>query len=77
MDIVTSNVSFLILPKRLDTVYQGPNLNAATFQATVDSISLLSRDNNPANSLYSLRVFEYNSSPNPNTSSILSIKLII
>jgi hypothetical protein len=66
MDIVTSNVSFLILPKRLDTVYQGPNLNAATFQATVDSISLLSRDNNPANSLYSLRVFEYNSSPNPN-----------
>jgi hypothetical protein len=66
MDILTSNASLLTLPQRLDICYQGSNPNTATFSSLVDSIDLVVRDNNPLNSLYSLRVFEYTSTPNPN-----------
>ena len=62
-DIAISNVSILHLPLKGDTVYQGANLNVATYIATVDSISKLSDDNNPLLSLYNLRVFNYNTTP--------------
>lgn len=64
-DIVVSNVSIANLPKIGDTVYQGANINVAVYQATVNSVSLLQPFNDPTQSLYSLRVFNYNSNPNP------------
>lgn len=63
-DIIVSNVVIGILPKQGDVIFQGANLNVATYSATVNSVSLLSVDENPALSLYNLRVFEYNSRPN-------------
>lgn len=63
-DILVSNVSVSNLPQIGDTVYQGMNMNVATYFATVNSVSLLQPYNNPADSLYNLRVFEYNSNPN-------------
>lgn len=65
-DIVVSNVSLLNLPRKGDTVYQGANINVATYLATVNSISLLQSYGNPEESLYNLRVFNYTSNPNPN-----------
>jgi hypothetical protein len=62
-DIAVSNVSILYLPQKGDTVYQGANVNTATYIATVDSITKLANDNDPLLSLYNLRVFNYNSSP--------------
>lgn len=63
-DIVVSNVSILNLPQKGDLVYQGANINAAVYKATVDSVSLLSLDNDPLLSKFNLRVFEYRSTPN-------------
>jgi len=57
-DIVVSNVSSSTTVNRLDTIYQGANLNVATYVATVDSVSVL------AEPYYRLRVFNYNSTPN-------------
>jgi hypothetical protein len=62
-DVVVSNVSLLSFPARGEIVYQGPNINTATYIANVASISLITPDVNPANSLYSLRVYEYTSNP--------------
>lgn len=58
-DIVISNVSSIFTPQTLDVVYQGANVNAATYKATVDSFVSL----DPTN--YRLRVFNYKSAPNP------------
>lgn len=65
-DIVVSNVTIINLPQKGDVVYQGANLNSYSYIATVNSISLLSPDNDPLKSLYNLRVFNYTSLPNPN-----------
>jgi hypothetical protein len=62
-DIAVSNVSILTLPQKGDSVYQGANSNVATYTATVDSITKLSNDSNPALSIYNLRVFNYSGSP--------------
>lgn len=64
-DIVVSNVSLLNYPRRGDVVYQGTDANNYTYRATVNSASVLQRYNNPSQSLYELRVFEYNSNPDP------------
>ena len=58
-DIVVSNVSFL--PSKGDMVYQGSNVNVATYMATVNSISLLQGYADPLESIYNLRVFNYSS----------------
>ena len=63
-DIAVSNVSILNLPQRGDTIYQGTNINVATYTATVDSITKLSTDNDPLLSLYNLRVYDYNGALN-------------
>ena len=63
-DIAVSNVSILNLPQRGDTIYQGTNINVASYTATVDSITKLSTDNNPLLSLYNLRVYDYNGALN-------------
>jgi hypothetical protein len=63
-DIVTSNVFVSDLPSAGDIVYQGNALNSASYIATVESISLLSPNGDPAQSLWNLRVFNYTSKPN-------------
>ena len=66
-DIVVSNVSSTNPPINLDTVYQGANLNTATYIAHVDSIQVLTKDIDPLKDLYNLRVYNYNSVPLANT----------
>ena len=65
-DIVVSNVSILNLPQKGDVAYQGSNVAVASYSALVESVSLLSPDVNPANTLYNLRVFNYSGSANTN-----------
>jgi hypothetical protein len=65
MDIAVSNVSLSNLPQNLDLVYQGTNANQSVFKANVQSITELFPDANPANTIYSLRVFNYNTTPDP------------
>ena len=66
-DIAVSNVSLLNLPQEGDIVYQGSSLNTSTYLATVASVSGLIPYADPTQSLYTLRVFNYNSVPNFNT----------
>lgn len=60
-DIVVSNVSVYDLPKKGDVVYQGSNVEISVYTATVNSISLLQGNEDPSQSLYNLRVFNYSS----------------
>lgn len=64
-DIVVANVSLYNLPTKGDVLYQGVDLENATYIATVDSVTLLSPDDDPDLSIYNLRVFNYNSNPVP------------
>ena len=64
-DIVISNVSISNLPKKQDRLYQGGTINTASYIASVNSVSILAYDNDPAKSLYNLRVYNYNSNPKP------------
>jgi hypothetical protein len=66
-DIVVSNVSILDLPQKGDVIYQGSNVEVASYRSTVNSVSLLTPYNDPAQSLYNLRVFNYTSNPDPTT----------
>lgn len=65
-DIVVSNVSISNQPQLGDVVYQGANINVASYIATVNSVSTLQFNLDPASTLYNLRVFNYTSTPNPN-----------
>ena len=67
-DIVVSNVSIADIPSFGDTIYQGNSLNVSTYSATVNNITLLIPNGDPALSLYNLRVFEYNFLPDPTNS---------
>jgi hypothetical protein len=73
-DVVVSNVSILNLPKKGDVAYQGSNVEISSYSSIVESISLLAPDANPANTLYNLRVFDYNG--RLNTNSIIKIGTI-
>jgi hypothetical protein len=64
-DIVVSNVAISNMPSKGDVIYQGANTNVATYFATVDSISTLNVNDIPGLSTYNLRVFNYNSNPDP------------
>ena len=64
-DILVSNVALNNLPQKGDSIVQGANINVATYIATVNSVSVLSVDSNPENSIWNLRVFNYNSLPDP------------
>jgi hypothetical protein len=64
-DIVVSNVSIANFPRKGDIIFQGTDANNFTYKATVNSASLLQPYNNPEQSVYELRVFNYNSNPNP------------
>jgi hypothetical protein len=63
-DIVVNNIPLTNLPKRGDVVYQGSSLNTATYLATVDSLYQLQNNIDPTKNLYTLRVYNYNSTPN-------------
>lgn len=65
-DIVVSNVNIAFLPKKEDTIFQGANVNAATYYATVESINLIQPNGDPTQALYNLRVFNYNTNPETN-----------
>ena len=70
-DIVVQNVNPLLLPASGDSIYQGANINVATYTATVDSIFVVQPDLNPANTVYQLRVFNYTSIPVQNTAGVI------
>jgi hypothetical protein len=63
-DIVVSNVSLSNLPDRNSIVYQGSNVATSAYISRYDSVSLLAPDADSSKSLYRLRVYNYNSSPN-------------
>jgi len=65
-DIAVSNLSILNIPQKGDIAFQGSNVNVATYSATVESVSLLAPDVNPANTVYNLRVFNYTGRLNTN-----------
>ena len=62
-DIVVANLTISSLPQLGDTVYQGVDINTATYMATVNNASVLQQNGDPLQTLYNLRVFEYNSVP--------------
>ena len=63
-DIIVTNLGLTNLPTKGDILYQGSTLNTASYIATVDSITSLQNSLTPTNSIYSLRVYDYNSTPN-------------
>ena len=70
-DIVVQNVNPILLPSAGQSIYQGANVNVATYTATVDSIFVVQPDINPANSVYQLRVYNYTSIPVQNTAGVI------
>ena len=64
-DILVSNANILLLPQNGDFIYQGPSANATSYQAYVYSTQLLVGNLNTYQSLYNIRVYNYNSQPNP------------
>ena len=70
-DILVSNVSVANLPRIGDVVYQGENINLASYRATVNSVSLIQPFNDATKTLYNLRVFEYNTNPDPSQNLIV------
>jgi len=62
-DLIVQNVSPVYLPVAGDTIYQG-NTRNSTYSATVDSIFVLENAIPTSNSIYQLRVYNYNSKPN-------------
>jgi len=70
-DLIVSNVNLTLLPAAGDKIYQGANINVASYIATVDSLFVLQPNANPANTIYQMRVFNYNSIPKQNTAGII------
>lgn len=59
-DVLVSNLTISTPPVKNDVAYQGSNVNAATFIASVDSYKLLVPYDNPTQTQYNLRLFNYN-----------------
>lgn len=70
-DLIVSNVNISLLPTAGDKLYQGANINVASYVATVDSLFVLQPNANPANTIYQMRVFNYNSIPKQNTAGVI------
>ena len=73
-DVLVSNVSLSNLPTKDDVVYQGTDVNNATYIATVNSVSQLVIDADPEKSIWNLRVFNYNSNPVPSQNLVIGTK---
>jgi hypothetical protein len=65
-DITVKGLIIDNLPQRGDIVYQGDTYALSSYTAYVDSLSLLVANVDPLESLYNIRVYEYNSIPNHN-----------
>lgn len=63
-DIVVKNLVVTNLPKNGDVVYQGTDFENSVYKASIDSITLLTAYADPLESLYVLRVYNYNALPN-------------
>jgi len=63
-DIIVTSVPIGSLPKSGDVVFQGANVNTSSYLATVDSITALQTYANASQDIYSLRVYNYNATPN-------------
>ena len=70
-DIVVTGVNIGHLPQKGDTVYQGTDVPTATYLSYYESIELLQPFGDPAQSIYRIRVYNYNSNPIP--TSVLKI----
>lgn len=66
-DILVSNVYISSLPSSSSNlvVYQGSTLNTATYSANFNSITELQFNNDPTQAIWNMRVFNYNSQPDP------------
>jgi len=62
-DLVVSGVNNINLPTSGDILYQGATYNTASYIAVVNSITPLVSFNDPSQSLYNLRVYNYTSTP--------------
>lgn len=62
-DLCVNNVFISNLPEPGDRIFQGTNFASATYFATVDSISPLYNLANTAQSMYRVRVMNYNTTP--------------
>jgi len=63
-DFIVHNLSPSNFPKKGDVVYQGSSLNNSTWNAYVESVTFLTTIQNV--SYYNLRVYNYNTYPDPN-----------
>ena len=70
-DLIVSNVNISLLPSSGDRIYQGANINVASYIATVDSLFVLQPNVDPAQSIYQMRVFNYTSTPKQNTAGVI------
>jgi hypothetical protein len=64
-DVLIKGLTALHLPQKGDFIYQGTNLETASYRARFDSYKLLRKDNDPLESIYYVRLFNYNAKPNP------------
>ena len=63
-DVVVTNITPGNYPSRGDVLYQGANVNTASYLAAADSLTLVQNDLDPTKSLYILRTYNYSSTPN-------------
>ena len=75
-DILVKNVSTTNLPQSGDLLYQGSSYATSTYNSYVYSISLLVPNNDSTQSVYLLRVYDYNSNPVPASSLLVNGKSI-
>jgi len=75
-DILVSNADILLLPSAGDFIYQGNSPKTTSYSGFVDSVRLLNGDINTFNSLYNIRVFNYNSQPNSRLPLVIANKNI-
>lgn len=62
-DIVISNVAIGDLPITGQIVYQGADVANSSYRASVDSTAVLVPNGDPLQTLYRLRVYDYNATP--------------
>jgi hypothetical protein len=59
-DVLVSNVLVATPPAKNDFVYQGDTINTASMLAYVDSFNLIQENVDPTQSLYNIRLYDYN-----------------
>jgi len=62
-DILVSNVAPALI-KSGDVIFQGANANTSTYLAYIESFTVYQFNPDPAQTIYMLRVYDYNSTPN-------------